>query len=94
MLEYRGRDFSLAYPDNWRVFERDSAGVGAPVSAIHESKRRWWAMARLLVLRAQAIRRGLQQATNELVSVLRSADPGMRIGREALLGNRHGRQAP
>ncbi len=86
MQQYRGRDFSVSHPDNWKVFTSpNSPGVTiAPLSAIFESEEA--AVGYGAVVNYYQTRRAnasLRQATEELVAAMRSADPRMRAGREA-----------
>jgi hypothetical protein len=86
MQPYRGRDFSLSYPDNWRVFtSQSSPGVTiAPLSAIQESEEAVVGYGAVLnYYKPRRANAGLRQATEEFVSVLKSADPRMREGRDA-----------
>jgi len=85
MQQYRGRDFSLSHPDNWRVFaSRNSPGVTiAPVSGIQESEEAVVGYGAVLnYYKPRQPNASLRQATDEFVSVLKSADPRMREGRE------------
>ncbi len=85
MQEYRGKDFSISYPDNWKAFTSSSSpGVTmAPLSGLQESEEAVVGYGAVLNYytpgRANA---SLRQTTDEFVSVLRSADPRMRTGRE------------
>ncbi len=86
MQEYRGRDFSIAYPDNWKPYtSQNSPGVTiAPVSAIQESEEAVVGYGAVVnYYSPRQANAGLRQATDEFVSALRSADPRMRAGREA-----------
>ncbi len=86
MQEYRGSDVSMSYPSNWKVFaSRDSASVTiAPVSGIQESEEAVVGYGAVLnYYKPKQSGASLQQATSELVSVLRSTDPAMQAGREA-----------
>ncbi len=86
MQEYRGKDFSLSYPDNWKTFtSQNSPGVTiAPLSAIQESEEAVIGYGAVLnYYKPRQANASLRQATDEFVSALRSADPRMRTGREA-----------
>jgi hypothetical protein len=86
MQQYQGKDFRLSYPDNWQTSaSQDSSGVTiAPPSGVQQSQNGvsvgYGAI--LAHYRPQDTNASLWQATDELVSRLRSADPNMRAGRE------------
>jgi len=86
LLQYQGRDFSLPYPENWKVFTSPrSAGVTiAPPSAIQQSQRGVNVGYGALVnyYKPRQANADLRQATDEFVAALKAADPRMRIGRE------------
>ncbi len=86
MLQYQGRDFSLSYPDNWRPYaDQASSGlrIAAP-SGIQETGDGLIVAYGAIVAyyRPGNANASLWQATDEFISRLRSADPGMRAGRE------------
>jgi hypothetical protein len=86
MQQYRGRDFSISYPDNWKPYtSQNSPGVTiAPLSAIQEAEEAVVGYGAVLnYYKPNQANAGLRQATEEFVSVLRSADPRMRAGRDA-----------
>ena len=86
MQQYRGRDFSISYPDNWKPFtSQNSPGVTiAPPSAIQEAEEAVVGYGAVLnYYTPRQANSGLRQATEEFVSALRSADPRMRAGRDA-----------
>ena len=85
MQEYRGRDFSIAYPDNWKPYtSQNSPGVTiVPLSGIQQSEEvdvGYGAVLNYYKPRADA---DLRQATAEFVSVLQYSDPRLRVGPEA-----------
>jgi hypothetical protein len=86
MRQYQGREFSLAYPDNWRaVAGQDQSGVTiAPPSGVQQSQSGvsvgYGAI--LAYYRPKDPNASLWQATDEFVSQLRSSDPRVRAGRE------------
>lgn len=84
--EYRGKDFSLSYPDNWKAFaSQDSPGVTiAAASGIQQSQSGVSVGYGTILAyhRPKDLSASLWQATDELVSQLRAADPRMRAGRE------------
>jgi hypothetical protein len=85
MQLYRGRDFSISYPDNWKPFtSQNSPGVTiAPLSGIQESEEAVVGYGAVLnYYKPRQANASLRQATDEFVSVLRSADPRMRTGQE------------
>jgi beta-barrel assembly-enhancing protease len=96
MVSYQGRDFSIRYPSNWRVSERDDVVTIAPSNA--------WSSDELIYgLRIAAFepqnsfygrnsfnapgsnstvdRTTLRQATDELLDYLRESNPNMRVVR-------------
>ncbi len=85
MQQYQGKDFSLSYPDNWKPFtSQNSPGVTiAPPSGIQESEEAIVGYGAVLnYYKPKEANASLRQATDEFVSVLKSADPRMRTGQE------------
>ncbi|MFB3777555.1 MAG: M48 family metallopeptidase, partial [Bryobacteraceae bacterium] len=84
MLEYRGRDFSIAYPDNWKPYtSQNSPGVTiVPLSGVQQSEEVAVGYGAVLNYYRPRANSDLRQATAEFVSVLQSADPRLRAGRE------------
>jgi len=86
MQQYRGKDFSLSHPDNWKAFaSQNQSGVTiAPPSGVQQSQSGvsvgYGAI--LAYFKPKAANASLWQATDEFVSQLRSADPRVRAGRE------------
>jgi beta-barrel assembly-enhancing protease len=86
MQQYRGQDFSISYPDNWKPFaSQNSPGVTiAPISAIQEAEEAVVGYGAVVnYYKPRQANASLRQATEEFVSALRSADPRMRAGRDA-----------
>jgi Zn-dependent protease with chaperone function len=94
MQQYQGKEFSLSYPTNWKLFAgQDSSGVTiAAPSGIQQSQNGvsvgYGAI--LAYYRPKQANASLRQATDEFVSQLRAADPRMRAGREMPRGIRVG----
>jgi hypothetical protein len=86
MQQYQGRDFRLSYPDNWQaVPSQDSSSVTiAPPSGIQQAQNGVSVGYGVILsyYRPQTANASLWQATDELVSQLRSADPNMRAARD------------
>ena len=85
MQQYQGKDFSLSYPDNWKPFaSQNSSGVMiAPASGIQESEEALVGYGAIVNYhRPKEANASLWQATDEFLSLLKSADPRMRAGRE------------
>lgn len=86
MQQYQGKDFSLSYPDNWKTFaSQDASGVTiAPPSGVQQSQNGASVGYGIVqaYYRPKDANASLWQATDELVSQLRTADPRMRVGRE------------
>jgi beta-barrel assembly-enhancing protease len=86
MQQYQGKELSLSYPDNWKIFAgQDPSGVTiAANSGVQQSQNGvsvgYGTM--LAYYRPKDAKASLWQATDEFVSQLRSADPRMRAGRE------------
>jgi beta-barrel assembly-enhancing protease len=86
MQQYQGKDFSLSYPDNWKTLpaqDSSSVTIAAP-SSIQQSQNgvNVGYGAILAYYKPKDASATLQQATEEFVSQLRSADPRMRTGQE------------
>lgn len=83
---YQGKEFRLSYPDNWRPApsEDSSSVLIAPPSGVQQGQNGASVGYGVIVsyYRPQASDSSLWQATDELVSHLRSADPRMRAARE------------
>ena len=85
MQQYQGKDFSLSHPDNWKPFtSQDSPGVTiAPPSGIQESEEAIVGYGAVFnYYKPKQANASLRQATDEFVSVLKSADPRMRSGQD------------
>ncbi len=85
MQQYQGKEFSLSYPDNWKPFaSQNSPGVTfAPLSGVQESEGTIVGYGAVLnYYKPREANASLWQATDEFVSVLKSADPRMRAGRD------------
>ncbi|MCC7175405.1 MAG: M48 family metalloprotease [Bryobacterales bacterium] len=86
MQSYQGGGFSVSYPDNWKPLgSQGSPGVTiAPPTAIQQSQQGsavgYGVVAN--VFKPKSPRANLPDATQELVSQMRSSDPGMRVGPE------------
>jgi hypothetical protein len=85
MQQYKGRDFSVSHPDNWRTFtSQNSPGVTiAPPSAVQDSAGAAVGYGAVFnYYKPQMANASLWQATDELVSLMRASDPRMRVGRD------------
>ncbi len=86
MQQYQGQGFRLSHPANWRASAApDSAGVTiAPPSGVQQSQNGASIGYGAIVstYRPQTANATLWQATDELVSQLRSGDPNMRAAQE------------
>lgn len=86
MLSYQGQGFSLSYPDNWRAFPGKDARsvILAPPSALQQTGKGAAVGYGAVVSYYQPKRANaeLWQATDELLTALKSANPGMRAGPE------------
>jgi hypothetical protein len=95
--QYRGNDFSLSYPANWKQYAaQDGSGVTiAAPSGVQESQN-GVAVGYGLVqgyYRPKQASASLKQATAEFVQSLRAADPRMRAGSAAAKQTRAGGKA-
>ena len=96
MVSYQGRDFSMRYPSNWRVSERNDVVTIAPSNALNSDEMVYGM--RIATFEPQnsffgrnsftapgssstADRTTLRQATDELLDYLRQSNPNMRVGR-------------
>lgn len=94
MVSYQGRDFSLRYPSNWRVSERDDVVTIAPSNGL-SSEELIYGM-RIAAFEPQngffgrnsfnvpgsnstVDRTTLRQATDELLDYIRQSNPNMRV---------------
>ncbi len=84
--QYQGKEFRLSYPENWRAApNQDLSSVTiAPPSGVQQGQNgaNVGYGAILAYYRPQTANASLWQATDELISQLRSGDPKMRAGRE------------
>jgi len=81
---YQGREFQLAYPENWRAFGQDGqvSVTFAPEDGIVQAQGGGTAIARGAVANMMAASRGqsvnLERDTGRLIEQLRQGNPGMK----------------
>jgi Zn-dependent protease with chaperone function len=82
LQQYQGKDFRLSYPANWQVSASQNSGsvTIAPPSGVQQTQNGANVGYGVIVAyhKPRTANASLWQATDELVSQLRSADPGMR----------------
>ena len=90
--EYRGREFSISYPDNWQVVNPQDSGLTiAPPEGMHDSAIGYGTVIGLHPAANGQV--NLSRDTEELIRRLQSTNSGMRIGqrsRSTTVGGRRG----